>query len=133
MNQHVRDPYGSRTLQVVEMAHAGMRRADIAAALGISPNAVSVMLYSARNKHMTTMHFGSPGIVRAGLPERPLAGPEGRDEYRINFGVRHETMRTLFEAAGDRGFTAATLVGRIIDTIVTDRLIDAILDDGGRP
>jgi DNA-binding transcriptional regulator LsrR (DeoR family) len=97
---------------VVALALQKVPRGDIAARLGCSVATVSQHLTRARRAGIAVPApdaacLAAPVVV---LPGRCLPG--------------------LTRAAERRGMTAEALAARLVDAVVMERLIDAVLDDG---
>ena len=95
----------TRTDAVMAMRGEGVAPGAIAATMGISTEAVSA--------------FETYGRRRAGFGNRTCLLP----------GELLDALRIDAEA---RGVTANALVRRLIETIVDEGLVDAVLDDGVR-
>lgn len=97
--------------------------------------------------------LGYPSVIAAvtalrseGLTTREIAGEIGQQpssvlamEYRQYHAKRPRQLvldpRTILKlqpAAQARGITVMALAGQLLDTIVRDQIIDAVLDDGGQ-
>ncbi len=94
-----------------ELRELGLHARQIAAQLGRTPQAVR---------------------YKAHLLNISLRGPSGRMRIRVG-RVREETWQTLCDEAKRRGTTASLLVGRLLDLVVEDDLISAVLDTGVSP
>ena len=98
--------YPSRTAAVLAMRGEGMTMAAIAERIGISVQTVSALEHSAHWRR------GTSGQQRT-----------------VVFPV--EVLDQLIRPAADRGIGANELARRIVEAVVDDGLIDAVLDDGG--
>jgi hypothetical protein len=60
--------------------------------------------------------------------------PQNKRRMHLNTSIDRESEsgRYFISCARIRGLGVATLVGRLIETIAEDKLVQAVLDDGGR-
>lgn len=99
--------YPSRTAAVIGMLAEGFQEHDIARKIGISVSTVSALRCSAER----------------GWPRKPL------DRMRtVNFPV--SLLQKLAGAARRRGLSREMLAFMIVEQVVDDNLVDAVLDDG---
>ena len=98
--------YRSRTAAIVALRAQGMRTHEIAERIGITPKIVQDLENSAARSRTP----GRNGITCA-VPPRYAA--------------------LLEESARRRGMSVRALVDALIETIARDRMVDAVLDDGG--
>ncbi len=98
--------YPSRTAAVQALRRQNVDTAGIARRIGIHPKAVVALEASARRTR---------AIVAEG--NRTVLFPK-------------DTLDRLAFAAADRAISANELARRIVETVIDDGLIDAVLDDG---
>lgn len=99
--------YSTRTAAVLALRAQGLSTVAIARQIGIEPKTVAALESSARR---------SPEAPRA-QNEKPVVFPVG-------------LLQRLGRAAAGRGMTREALAIRIVETVVDDNMIDAVLDDG---
>ncbi|MDO6799382.1 hypothetical protein [Shimia thalassica] len=117
--------YPSRTAAVVAMHGDGKSHAEIATAINnalpkgetkIGVERVELLLYS-----------GMRAVKRGGLGHDAAAARGGFRAQRIKEG----TVSGFAQAAAKRGIAVEVLLNMLLDVLLRDDLIDAILDDGG--
>ena len=101
--------YRSRTAACIALRDQGLTDAAIADRIGIDEKRVAALLYGADN------------------PARYC--PKSKKRHKVM--VRATTLDALARHAHRRGETTDRLAARILDTVTTENLIDAVLDDGG--
>ena len=101
--------YPSRTAAILAYRRAGASTAEIADLIGISANTVTALEASAARSQR-----------RAASPEHP-----GRAVL-----LPVETIDKLSPHAAKRGRSVSHLVRALIQTVVEENMIDAVLDDG---
>jgi hypothetical protein len=102
----------SKTDLIVSLARARMDPAAIAGMIGSTPGAVRARISQLRRAGMKLPSSSiAPVDLRLGPP---LAG-------------------VLTDAAAARGISAADLAHQILAAVLTDDLVDAVLDRGGNP
>lgn len=100
---------------VIRMAMAGNPPRQIADKLGMEPNQVSCILWYERRKGRAIPHANR--------------GPWPR-QTRIVLRNAQGLREGLWEHAEARCLTIEDLAARLIETLIRDDLIDAVLDDG---
>jgi hypothetical protein len=103
--------YPSRTAAVQAMQRQGIADRKIAERIGINTSTVAALANSGR---------------RADKRQRRPAEEHGRT---VLFPV--DILDALRPAAAARGITVNTLARRLVEAVIDDDLIDAVLDDGG--
>jgi hypothetical protein len=101
--------YPSRTAAVIAYRRAGASTGEIAALIGISANTVTALEASAARSQRRAASTEHPG--------RAILLPV-------------ETYDKLAPHAAKRGRSVSHLVRAIIQTVVDEDMIDAVLDDG---
>lgn len=111
---------GPRRQLVIDLATEGVRPADIAVRLGITTNTVSNHLSQARAAGHHVEKF------------KPGPDPKKRaDRYTIYLSVTAQSQ--LSKDAALRGTQPALLLRRFVHVVLTEGMVNAILDDcGGR-
>jgi hypothetical protein len=104
--------FPSRSQAAVWLRGQGKSLREIAGLIGVETAVVSALIASGRRG------------------KRPC-DPRGADEIRIMLGG--DTLSVLQVAAAQRNTTPSLLVTRLLTQAARDGIIDAILDDGGRP
>lgn len=102
--------YPTRTAACAALEAEGLTSAQIGARIGIPATDVSALLCYSRGR--------SPDASIADEAGKPVRMPAG-------------LLRRLQPAARKRGVSNETLAWMIVDAVVEDGLIDAVLDDGG--
>ncbi|ARE85026.1 hypothetical protein ROSMUCSMR3_03572 [Roseovarius mucosus] len=100
---------------VTELAVQAVPASEIARRLGVTTQRVHSVL------HYLRRHGAAFPPVRPGKP----CGPQGAQLTRLNA----ETRAALAPHAIARGIETKALAVRILDVVIRDNLIDAILDD----
>ncbi len=109
--------YASRTEAVVGLRAQGVPTREIARKLGIAIKTVSALERS--------------GARKAGVR---VAEPRGlTTEGGQAVVVSLDALRALRPHAAKRNLSVNALVRRLIDTVADEGMVDAVLDDGGRP
>ncbi|MEQ5789048.1 hypothetical protein J3454_14220 [Erythrobacter sp. NFXS35] len=101
--------YPSRTAAVIAYRHAGASTAEIANLIGISPNTVTALEASAARSQRRAVSTEHPG--------RAILLPV-------------EIHDALGPHAAKRGRSVSYLVRLLIQTVVNENMVDAVLDDG---
>ena len=104
--------YATRTDAVLALRKQRVSTAEIARRLGIEPKTVTALEYSAGRRQ------------RAPRPCEEM----GRT---VVFPV--DILAALSPHAAKRGVHVNTLARRIVETVVDEKMVDAVLDDGGQP
>lgn len=105
--------YPSRTDAVLALRANGLTTSAIAARIGIESTTVTALEASARRRSASRTHAPRP-------PQRPDAIP-----------IDSQTLRALRPHAARRQISVPQLVRRLLDLMVDDSLVDALLDDDG--
>lgn len=106
--------------KAIELAQRGMRPGTIAREFGVAPDVIYQLLSGARRAGVDIPRFaGGP------FPDAKKNG----NQLRVRIAPRH--LPALDRAANDRGISRSQLVSRLLEVLVMDDLVDAILDDGG--
>ncbi len=100
--------------QCIALARDGGRPLEIALQTGLQPNTVHHYLCDARKSDGSIPSFRSY--------KRPLKG--------VIITISRTVVFRLREAGDRRGCSAERIAERLINAIVKDNLVDAILDDG---
>ena len=100
---------GTKTEAAIEMRQRGLSTLDIAEALAISTNNVRSLFYAGKR----------------GKRARRAAEASTRT---VLFPV--EILVALGPAASKRGIHPNALARRIVETVVDEKMVDAVLDDG---
>lgn len=109
--------------RIIDKAQAGVRPMQIAADLGLPVDEVYGTISYARKRGVPISHFpaGKQGVVK--LP------PELRSAT-VTLRVDGELLACLEEPARLRGLSDRQLAVRLLDVLVREDMIDAVLDDG---
>jgi hypothetical protein len=100
------------TMQVTDMIRRGKTREEIAAYLDVSENAVSCARQYAIRR----------GIAVPRFPRNPAK------TYKVKLDSR--AVRTALSAeAAKRGLSPSRLMNRIVTHVISDNIIDAVMDD----
>ncbi|PWE32754.1 hypothetical protein DDZ14_08385 [Maritimibacter sp. 55A14] len=99
--------YPSRTAAVVALRNQGKTFAQIGRMIGITAKTASALAHSAQRSHRHDLNEIRPDAVLDG-----------------------EAINALQPYATRRGLTVGELVCLLIETVVEDQIIDAVLDDG---
>lgn len=100
-----------KSAAILALARKGLRPAEIAPMIGSTPNAVQ-----ARISQLRRMGHRIPHLYGAGI-------------YRIP--ISEHVLNVLDYEAAARGLSHPDLAGRILDSVLSEGLIDAVLDDRG--
>jgi len=104
-----------RNRQIVAMAIDNVPPREIAPRFGVEVGVVHNVLSAARKSGVTVPLF---------------AGTGGRSPGFRRVEVDGATLQALVDAARKRGTTTVSLARKIIETVVREGLVDAVLDDG---
>lgn len=102
--------------RVVDLAKAGHPPRDIAVIVGIKPSSAREFLKKARRGGEQIPYFKPPGRVL-------------RKARTLH--VNEETVKRLYKHALSLGVSTSELAADLLEKIVADDLVDAILDTGG--
>lgn len=102
--------YRSRTEAVSAMLAEGLDIPDIALRLGIDRKKTASLVYMARHREVSSRRAATSSLT-----------------------VPREVQSALMAPAVRRGMTPLQLAERILRTVATERLVDAVLDDADEP
>ena len=94
-----------------ETSAARLRIAEIAALVGSTPNAVHARISQLRREGHNIPHLLGAGVFNVPVPD--------------------DVLGALDYEATARGVSHRVLAGRILTAVLTEGLVDAVLDDGG--
>jgi len=100
-----------KSAAILTLARKGLRIAEIAALVGSTPNAVHARISQLRREGHNIPHLLGAGVFNVPVPD--------------------DVLGALDYEATARGVSHRVLAGRILTAVLTEGLVDAVLDDGG--